>query len=49
MDLIPTIIWKCLTNPDIIDKVYQTYFEDLKEKIFPNKWKYLKYYNFNDI
>jgi hypothetical protein len=31
------------------DKDYQTYLEDWKEKMFPNRWEYLKFYNINDV
>jgi hypothetical protein len=38
-----------LRDSDISDKDYEAYLADWKEKIFPNRWKYLKYYNINNV
>jgi hypothetical protein len=38
-----------LRDSDISDKDYKTYLVDWKEKVFSNRWEYLKFYNINDV
>jgi hypothetical protein len=38
-----------LCNSDISDKDYKAYLIYWKEKMFPNRWEYLKFYNINDV
>jgi hypothetical protein len=38
-----------LRDSDISDKDYEAYLVDWKEKMFTNRWEYLKFYNINDV
>jgi hypothetical protein len=38
-----------LRDSDISDKDCERYLVDWKEKMFPNRWEYLKFYNINDV
>jgi hypothetical protein len=38
-----------LRDSDINDKNYEKFLQDWKTKDFLNRWKYLKYYNINDV
>jgi hypothetical protein len=38
-----------LRDSDISDKDYEGNLVDWKEKMFPNRWEYLKFYNINDV